>query len=77
MEYQAQKYDEIARVVRTRVENYGEGPYIYMEVVIYYGGNVIGELKKFKEKCANEIEKLTTMNVQKITVIAKSIELKK
>ncbi len=47
-----------------------------MEVSVYYGHNVIKELKQFKSKCIKEIEKLTTMNVQKITVIAKSIEIK-
>ncbi len=47
-----------------------------MEVSVYYGLNVIKELKEFKAKCIKEIEKLTTMNVQKITVIAKSIEIR-
>ena len=75
VEYLAKKTDGISRVIRTRVENYGEGPSIYMEVSVIYGHNVIKELKVFKEKCIKEIEKLTTMNVQKITVIAKSIEM--
>lgn len=75
VEYLAGKEEGIAKIIRTRVENYGEGPYIYMEVSVYYGHNVIKELKKFKEKSIKEIEKLTTMNVQKITVIAKSIEM--
>lgn len=48
-----------------------------MEVSVFYGKDVIKELKEFKEKSIKEIEKLTTMNVQKITVIAKSIELPK
>ena len=77
LEYLAKKAPGIARVVKTRIENYGEGPSIYMEVVLIYGFNVIKELKAFKEKSIKEIEKLTTMNVQKITVIAKSIELPK
>lgn len=77
VEYLAKKTDGISRVIRTRVENYGEGPSIYMEVSVIYGHNVIKELKVFKEKCIKEIERLTTMNVQKITVIAKSIELPK
>ena len=76
VEYQAEKYDAIARIIRTRVENYGEGPYIYMEVALYYGFSIVKDLNEFKEKCVKEIEKLTTMNVQKITVIAKSIEMK-
>lgn len=77
LEYLAKKAPGIARVIKTRIENYGEGPSIYMEVVLIYGFNVIKELKNFKEKSVKEIEKLTTMNVQKITVIAKSIELPK
>ena len=77
VEYLAKKTPGIGRVVKTRVENLGEGPSIYMEVVLIYGHNVIKVLKEFKEKCVKEIEKLTTMNVQKITVIAKSIELPK
>ena len=47
-----------------------------MEVAVIYGHNVIKGLKEFKEKSIKEIEKLTTMNVQKITVIAKSIEVR-
>ncbi|MFR2535030.1 MAG: AAA family ATPase [Clostridia bacterium] len=77
LEYLAKKAPGIARVIKTRIENYGEGPSIYMEVVLIYGFNVIKELKTFKEKSVKEIEKLTAMNVQKITVIAKSIELPK
>ena len=77
VEYLAKKQEAIDKVIRTRVENYGEGPTIYMEVSLVYGYNVINELKEFKEKCIKEIEKLTTMNVLKITVIAKSIEMPK
>lgn len=76
VEYLAKREEGIARVIRTRVENYGEGPSIYMEVAVIYGHNVIKGLKEFKEKSIKEIEKLTTMNVQKITVIAKSIEVR-
>lgn len=77
VEYLAKKTDGITRVIKTRVENYGEGPSIYMEVAVLYGHNVIEELKDFKEKSIKEIEKLTTMNVQKIIVIAKAIDIKK
>lgn len=76
-EYLAKKEEGISRIIRTRVENYGEGPSVYMEVAVIYGHNVVEELKEFKEKCIKEIEKLTTMNVLKITVIAKSIEMPK
>ena len=49
VEYLAKRDDGISRVIRTRVENYGEGPSIYMEVAVIYGHNVIKELKEFKE----------------------------
>ncbi len=75
VEYLAKREEGIAKVIRTRVENYGEGPSIYMEVNVVYGHNLINELKAFKEKSVKEIEKLTTMSVQKITVIAKSISM--
>lgn len=76
VEYLATKEDGIAKIIRTRVENYPEGPSIYMEVSVYYGFDMIKQLNEFKQKCIKEIEKLTTMSVQKITVIAKSIELR-
>ena len=78
VEYTAKKRKGIAKVIRTRVENAGgEGPSIYMEVVVVYGYTVIQELQEFKKQCIKEIEKATTMTVQKITVIAKSIEMPK
>lgn len=77
VEYLAKKAEGISKVVKTRVENYGEGPSIYLEVVIIYGNSVLSELNVFKQRCVKEIEKLTTMNVQKITVVAKSIEMPK
>ncbi|NLC87594.1 MAG: AAA family ATPase [Clostridiaceae bacterium] len=75
IEYLAKKEQGISKIIRTRVENYGEGPSIYMEVSVIYGHNVMEELQSFKERSVREIEKLTTMNVQKITVIAKTIEM--
>jgi hypothetical protein len=74
LEYTCSKSTAIYRVVKTRINNYGEGPYIYMEVIINYGYNIVDELNKFKNKCIKEIEMLTTMNVQKIEIIAKGIK---
>ena len=74
-EYIAKKQPSISKVIRTRVENYGEGHSIYIEVSLIYGCNVFDEVNKFKEKTIKEIEKQTTMNIQKITVVAKSIDM--
>ena len=72
-EYQVEINPEIHKVLRIRVQNYGEGPSIYMEVSVVYGYNIKNSLKEFKEKIIDEIERLTAMNVIKIDVIAKSM----
>ncbi|MDO5557651.1 MAG: ATP-binding protein [Clostridia bacterium] len=74
MEYLATKTDTIYRVIKTRVENTPEGPDIYMEVSVYYGFNVIQVVNEFKIKAIKEINKLTTMNVKKMSVIVKEIK---
>ena len=72
-EYQADQKEEINKVLSIRVQNYGEGPIIYMEVSVVYGYNIPKCLKEFKEIIVKEIESLTAMNVVKIDVIAKKI----
>ena len=74
-EYLASKTDFIDKIIKTRVEKTPEGPYIYMEVIVNYGYNIMEGLAEFKEKSKKEIEKLTTMNVQKIDIVAKGIKM--
>lgn len=72
-EYQAEKMPEVYKVLRTRVQNDGEGPSIYMEVSVVYGYNVPESLKTFKQKIIKEIENLTAMNVIQLDIVAKNI----
>ena len=74
-EYLATKTDFIDKIIKTRVDKTPEGPYIYMEVIVNYGYNIMEGLAEFKEKSKKEIEKLTTMNVQKIDIVAKGIKM--
>ena len=73
LEYLAKKSEGIYKVQKTRVENYGEGVSLYMEVTVVYGSNVVKEIKNFKEKAKKEVEKLTAMNVVNLEVVAKNI----
>lgn len=73
LEYLANKTPGIYKIQKTRVENYGEGARLYMEVTVVYGFNVIEGIKDFKEKAKKEIEKLTAMNVVELEVVAKNI----
>lgn len=74
-EYLAKRSDAIYKVLRTRVESTPEGPNIYMEVSINYGYNILSTLREYKEKIKKEIERLTTMNVQQVTIVAKGIHM--
>ena len=66
IEYLASKTPEIHKVQKIRVDNYGEGVRLYMEVTVVYGFNVIDGINEFKDKAKKEIEKLTAMNVVRI-----------
>lgn len=74
IEYLGKKYSSIYRISKTRIINYEEGPYIYLEVIVNYGCNIMEEIVKFKNKCIKEVEMLTTMNVQKIEIVVVSIK---
>ncbi|MCI8654945.1 MAG: hypothetical protein HFJ48_03600 [Clostridia bacterium] len=73
VEYLATKMPAIHKVLRTRINNLGEGVDIYMEVSVVYGFNVVDGLNEFKQKAKRDIENLTSMNVTEIEVVAKSI----
>ena len=73
LDYLSNNTPAIHRVIKTRVDNLGEGVDIYMEVEVVYGFNVVEGLTIFKEKAKKEIEKLTAMNVVRLEVIAKSL----
>jgi uncharacterized alkaline shock family protein YloU len=74
IEYLANKSNGIHKINKVRIETLEQGGiYIYIEVIIIYGYNVLEELKNFKKKSQIEIEKLTAMNVNKIDIIAKGI----
>lgn len=73
LEYLAVQTPAIQKILKTRVENFGEGVKIYMEVSIVYGFNVVEGLNDFKKKSEKEIEKLTAMNVVELEVVAKNI----
>ena len=73
LEYIAVKTPAIYKITRTRVENYGEGAKIYVEVTVMYGYNVINGINDFKNRARKEIEKLTAMNVVELEVVAKNI----
>lgn len=73
LEYLVAKTPGIYKVQKIRVENFGEGAKLYMEVTIVYGFNVRDGINEFKSKAKKEIEKLTAMNVEEFDVVVKNI----
>ena len=74
-EYLAKKVEGIHRVSRVRVDNNIGATNIYVEVYVIFGYNIVNVLREFKEKVKKEIERLTTMNVQEVSVVAKGIHM--
>lgn len=75
IEYVAQKTETISQVLRVRVVKSDAGPSIYVEVEIKFGVNINSELKAFKQKSIQEIERQTSMNVASMKILAKKIKL--
>ena len=71
----AKKTEGIHRVSRVRVENSVGATNIYVEVYVIFGYNIVNVLRDFKQRVKKEIEKLTTMNVQEVSVVAKGIHM--
>lgn len=75
IEYLANKESSIHKIVRTRVNNGELGTEIYMEVIVNYGRKIVDVLQEFQTRSKKEIERLTAMNVAKIDVMAKGINM--
>ena len=72
-EYIAKKSEAINKISKFRIDTYGSGVSIYMEVYVFYGYNIKENIHLFKEKCRKEIEKLTAMNIEQIDILVKGI----
>ena len=77
IEYVAQKEPNIYNVLRTRIDNQPEGPYVYIELSVEYGEKVRAVVENFKNKIIKELEKLTTMRVQTIKIVIKEMHINK
>ena len=73
VEFLADKTEGIYKVQKIRVDSFGEGVKLYMEVTVVYGFNLIEGIQLFKDKARKEIEKLTAMNVEEFEVVVKNV----
>ncbi len=75
IEHMANKQEAVYKVTKTRVDTLGDGTSIYMEVIVLYGYNIVDLINNFKIRAKKEIERLTAMNVDKIDVVVKGIQM--
>ena len=60
-------------IIRKQEGGYGDGIYIYIEIVIEYGYNIVELTEIIKSRIQKEIENLTAMNVLKMEILVKNI----
>jgi uncharacterized alkaline shock family protein YloU len=60
-------------IIRKREGGYGDGIYIYVEVVIEFGFNILDITELMKTKIKREVENLTAMNVLQMEILVKNI----
>ena len=60
-------------IIRKHEGGYGDGIYIYLELIIDFGYNILELSESVKAKVKKEVEKLTAMNVLKMEILIKSI----
>ena len=60
-------------IIRKQEGGYGDGIFIYIELVIEMGYNILDLTENVKAKIKKEVEKLTAMNVLKMEILIKNI----
>ena len=60
-------------IIRKHEGGYGDGIYIYLELIVDFGYNILELTESVKAKVKKEVEKLTAMNVLKMEILIKSI----
>jgi len=73
VEHVTSKIEGVSRISRFRAENHIDGIYIEMDLVLVYGYLIRPLLKEVQQKAAEEVERLTALNIQRFDVTAKSL----
>ena len=68
---------KIHRSIIKKHEGFEDGIYIYLEVIIEFGYNINDTMKELKKKIIKEIEKMTAMNVLKMEIVVKGVNLER
>ncbi len=66
---------KLHRAIIKKHEEYNDGIYVYIEVIINYGYNVNETMSNLKKKIIKEIDRMTAMNVLNMEILVKGVNL--
>ena len=72
----ADKVPGVHKIIKTRIikqKDFSGGMYLYIEIVLVYGYNIIDSINKFKTNVTRSIENYTGMNVLGVEIVAKNL----
>ncbi|WP_010681033.1 Asp23/Gls24 family envelope stress response protein [Acetivibrio cellulolyticus] len=73
VEHVTSNIEGVNKISRFRAENHTDGIYIEMDLVLVYGCLIRPLLKEVQSKVAEEVERLTALNIQRLDITAKSL----
>ncbi|OPZ94269.1 MAG: hypothetical protein BWY74_00703 [Firmicutes bacterium ADurb.Bin419] len=73
VEHVTSNIEGVNKISRFRAENHVDGIYIEMDLVLVYGCLIRPLLKDVQAKVAEEVEKLTALNIKRLDITAKSL----
>jgi len=77
VEYVVTNIEGVSKISRFRAENRPEGTYMEMDLVLIYGYKIRDLIKEVQRKVADEVEKLTALNIMQINITVKSLVVEK
>jgi hypothetical protein len=67
----------VSKISRFRAENQPDGTYMEIDLVLVYGSPIRALVLDLQKKVAEEVEKLTALNIRQINVTVKSLVVEK
>ncbi len=77
VEYVVTNMKGVNKISRFRAENRPEGTYIEMDLILVYGCNIRELIRNIQKNVAQEVERLTALNIKQVNVTAKSLVIEK
>ena len=73
VEHVTSNIEGVNKISRFRAENHADGIYIEMDLILLYGCLIRPLLKEVQSRVAEEVERLTALNIQRLDLTAKSL----